>query len=132
MSETLNDCFKSPESLLRLDDALDMLAARLFPVVGTETLPLPQAAGRILAAPVMATVDNPRFNNAAMDGFCTQSANLNPDGPTTLPVTGRIAAGHMPSDTLGVGAAARIFTARPCRRAPTRWPCKRIAYRTLA
>lgn len=113
MNETLNDCFKSPESLLRLDDALDILAARLFPVVGTESLPLSQAAGRVLAAPVAATVSNPRFDNAAMDGFCARAADLNADGATTLPVAGRIAAGHAPAMPLRAGTAARIFTGAP-------------------
>lgn len=113
MSTTLNDCFKSPESLLRLDDALEMLADRLFPVVGTETVPLAAALGRVLARPVAATVDNPRFDNAAMDGFCLRAADLSADVPTDLPVRGRIAAGCAEHATLPPGAAARIFTGAP-------------------
>ncbi|EKV29513.1 Molybdopterin biosynthesis protein MoeA [Caenispirillum salinarum AK4] len=113
MSDTLNDCFKSPGALLRLDDALDMLAARLFPVVDTEDLPLTKAAGRILAAPVCATVANPRFDNAAMDGFCARAADLNADGPTSLAAVGRIAAGSAAEEPIAQGTAARIFTGAP-------------------
>ncbi|GAA0590148.1 molybdopterin molybdotransferase MoeA [Caenispirillum bisanense] len=111
--QDLNDCFKAPDQLLRLDDALAMLAERLFPVVGTETVPLARALGRVLAAPVRAVTANPRFDNAAMDGYCLRAADLAVDGPTTLPVIGRHAAGEEPGAPLAPRTAARIFTGAP-------------------
>lgn len=113
MTDTLNDCFKSPDQLLRLDDALHMLESRLFPVVGTETVSLADALGRVLAEPVAARVANPRFANAAMDGFCLRTADLAADGPTDLPVAGRLAAGYTAETPLPPATAARIFTGAP-------------------
>lgn len=113
MQGDLNDCFKAPDDLLRLDDALAMLECRLFPVVATETVGLTQALGRVLAEPVRAGTSNPRFDNAAMDGFCVRAADLAPDAPTTLPVVGRHAAGQAPGIPLVAGTAARIFTGAP-------------------
>lgn len=113
MQGDLNDCFKAPDDLLRLDDALAMLERRLFPVVATETVGLTAALGRVLAEPVHARTGNPRFDNAAMDGFCVRSADLNATAPTTLPITGRHAAGQAPGEPLETGTAARIFTGAP-------------------
>lgn len=113
MQGDLNDCFKAPDELLRLDDALAMLERRLFPVVETETVGLTEALGRVLAAPVTAATSNPRFDNAAMDGFCVRAADLERDAPTTLPLRGRHAAGQAPGEPLAPGTAARIFTGAP-------------------
>ena len=47
------------DGLTPLDDALAALAGRLRPVVGSETVPLRQAQGRVLAADQLATLAVP-------------------------------------------------------------------------
>jgi len=44
-------------------------------ITTTETLPVPDAIGRTLAAPVFARLSSPGFHAAAMDGIAVQAAN---------------------------------------------------------
>ncbi|WP_370511900.1 gephyrin-like molybdotransferase Glp [Telmatospirillum sp. J64-1] len=112
MAQDLNDCFKAPETLLTLDQALAYLDERLIPVVGTETVPLAEAGGRVLAEDLVAELTQPPFANAAMDGFCFRAEDVGADG-ARLRIVARIAAGHVWDGTLGPGEAARIFTGAP-------------------
>lgn len=109
----LNDCFKAPDSLIRLDEVLALLDDRLAPVVGTETVPLAEAAGRVLARDVVAGNTVPPFPCAAMDGYAFRAADLAAAGETPLRITARIAAGHPHKGGFGPGEAAQIFTGAP-------------------
>lgn len=104
-----DDCFALPPGVdwTPVDEALDRLRANLRTVTGTETCPVTDAAGRILAKAVAARRSNPPAANAAVDGyaFCWEA------GPTPRTLTdGRAAAGHPFSGTLGTGDALRILT----------------------
>lgn len=110
MTAPVTDCFAIETRLLPLDDALAALAARLRPVVGVERVPLRAAAGRVLAADVVAAVDHPSDAVSAMDGYAVRHADLLPDAPVTLPLGGRVAAGHPLGHPLPPGSVARIFT----------------------
>ncbi|WP_287876660.1 gephyrin-like molybdotransferase Glp [Aquitalea sp.] len=94
--------------MLTVDQARDWLLQRAQVVRTTESLPLLQALGRILAEPVLATVDVPPQDNSAMDGYALSSA----DGIGPLPVSQRIPAGCQPQP-LQAGTVARIFTGAP-------------------
>jgi molybdopterin molybdotransferase len=110
----LADCFAAPGKLIGLDQALAFLAERIAPVVETETLPVEECHGRVLAGDVVARVAAPPFTNSAMDGFAYRHADLAADGTgATLIIAARIAAGHPFSGQLGKGEAARIFTGAP-------------------
>lgn len=111
----LTDCFKAPDGLIRLADVLALLDDRLAPVVGTETVPLAEAAGRALARAVVADGPMPPFASAAMDGYALRAADLgaDADGETALRVAARIAAGHPHKGGFAPGEAARIFTGAP-------------------
>ncbi|GEK51601.1 gephyrin-like molybdotransferase Glp [Vreelandella venusta] len=74
-------------------------------LVGTESVPLDAAAGRVLAEAVTAQLDVPPFDNSAMDGYALR-AN---DAGKWLPISQRIAAGS-PAVPLAEGSCARIFT----------------------
>jgi molybdopterin molybdotransferase len=113
VAQLSNDCFAFGGKLQRLDHALDDLAARLTPVVATETVPLGKAFGRILATPVMARVGVPSFDNSAVDGYAVRFDDLVVGTATTLPVGTRIPAGMRAIPALAPGAAARIFTGAP-------------------
>ena len=94
--------------MLTVDQARDWLMQRAQPLRATETLPLLQAMGRILAEPLLATVDVPPQDNSAMDGYVLNCA----DGSGPLPVSQRIPAGCQPQP-LTAGTVARIFTGAP-------------------
>lgn len=84
--------------------ALEALLAGVKPV-GSETVSLEAAAGRVLAETVTAQLDVPPFDNSAMDGYALRAA----DAGQWLPVSQRIAAGTQAS-ALAPGSCARIFT----------------------
>jgi molybdopterin molybdotransferase len=112
MAQLTNDCFATGDRLMPIDDALALIAKRVACVVQAETVPLGEADGRVLAAPVIAGIDLPPFDNSAVDGFAVRYADLAAAGDTVMPVVGRIAAGGAP-EPAGAGQAIRIFTGAP-------------------
>lgn len=105
----LDDCFLHDRDRLTHAEALAILRERVTCVVGQENVPLADASGRILAAPVVAPRDVPFADNAAVDGYAFHHSDLSGSGGT-LPVSVRIAAGHPATTRLAPGTAARIFT----------------------
>jgi molybdopterin molybdotransferase len=110
MAQLSNDCFALGGGLLTVAAALAEIEARVSSVVGTETVPLTAAAGRILARDVIAMMNLPPHANSAVDGYAVAHADLMPDRETVLPVTGRAAAGHPLGRPARRGEAIRIFT----------------------
>jgi molybdopterin molybdotransferase len=110
----IDDCFAHHPDRLSAAEALELLQARVRCVVDRETVPLAEAHGRILAAPVISPRDVPGFDNVAVDGFAFAHADLAPAGPTRLDlVPGRAAAGHPFTGRLPRGAALRVLTGAP-------------------
>ena len=97
-------------SLLPVDEALKAILARV-PAVTAETIALRDAAGRVLAAPLMAQHDQPPFDASAMDGYAMRAADVS-DG-VWLDVIGTSQAGAGFSGAVGAGQAVRIFTGAP-------------------
>lgn len=95
-------------SLLPVAEAQARLLA-LAPMLPVETVPIAEAAGRFLAASIVAKRDQPAANLSAMDGYAIRAADL--PGPWT--VIGESAAGHGLDRAIGVREAARIFTGAP-------------------
>lgn len=100
----------APRPLLPLDEALQRLAAaaaahRIAEVEAVSTF---HARGRVLAADVGSPIAVPGADNSAMDGYALRTADV-PAAGTLLPVSQRIAAGHV-GQPLQPGTAARIFT----------------------
>jgi molybdopterin molybdotransferase len=73
-----------------------------------EVVPLQRARGRVLAAPVVATRDQPPAAVSAMDGYAVRAAEVQPG--TWLEVVGTVAAGRPANLRLGPMQVARIFT----------------------
>lgn len=96
--------------MISVEEALSacLALARPTPV---ETVPLAQAAGRILAQPVTARRDQPPFAASAMDGYAVQTADAVPGARLT--VVGEAPAGAAWTGTLTPGQALRIFTGAP-------------------
>lgn len=96
--------------MISVEDALAACLELAAPV-GTQTVPLSVAGGRVLAAPVTATRDQPPFSASAMDGYAVRDMEAIPG--RRLKVVGEAPAGHYWHGTIGPGEALRIFTGAP-------------------
>ncbi len=96
--------------MISVEDALRACLDLSAPV-GTETVPLSHAGGRVLAAPVVAYRDQPPFGASAMDGYALRDMEAIPG--RRLKVMGEAPAGHYWPGTIGPGEALRIFTGAP-------------------
>jgi molybdopterin molybdotransferase len=97
--------------MLTLEQARDAILERITPAATTETVPLAQARARFVASDVRAKVDNPAFDNSAMDGYALRLSDLGP-ADFRLPLSGEAGAGSGPA-TLAAGTCMRIFTGAP-------------------
>jgi len=95
--------------LISADEALARLLSAVVPTGRTETVPTPEAWGRVLARDIVSGVHVPPEDNSAMDGYALCVADLAAGAGGVLPVSQRIAAGR-PGQPLQPGTAARIFT----------------------
>ena len=94
------------------DQAVQTLTAGVarLTLTDTETVPVAGAAGRLLAADMVAGHDLPATNNAAVDGYAVDADFLTSNPNHEFPVIGRAAAGHPHTGVVGAGQAVRIFT----------------------
>lgn len=81
-------------------------------VPAAETVPLDEAAGRILADDVSADRDYPPFNRSARDGFAVIAADV-AEVPATLELVGETRAGEPSHFTLERGQTVEIMTGAP-------------------
>ena len=96
--------------MITVTQALDHLFALAAPMP-VETVPLPDAAGLVLAAPATARRDQPPFAAAAMDGYALRSAAA--EVGATFNIIGEAAAGHRFDGDVPPGNTVRIFTGAP-------------------
>lgn len=96
--------------MISVSEALDHIFA-LAKKLETETVPLAQAAGRVLANDVHARITQPPFSSSAMDGYAVINAEAQPG--MTLKVVGESAAGERFNGRLNSCEAIRIFTGAP-------------------
>lgn len=101
---------KSP-GLLGFEEALSRMLVAARRPVKVVTVSLEQAQDRVLAAPVVSSINVPAFDNSAMDGYALRVDDFR-EMPMTFQVVQRIAAGHA-GQALDRGEAARIFTGAP-------------------
>jgi molybdopterin molybdotransferase len=89
------------------------LLARPAPLPAAETVPLPDALGRVLAADVRSPIDLPEFDRSVVDGFAVRAADTfgaSTGLPAYLRVTGEILMGQGTDLTLGLGETVRVAT----------------------
>jgi molybdopterin molybdotransferase len=94
-----------------LDDAIAALLAYAQPSLDSETVPVGEADGRVLAQDAVSALHVPPQDNSAMDGYALRCADVGRVG-VDLPVTQRIAAGSS-GQPLAPASLARIFTGAP-------------------
>ena len=78
----------------------------------TETLPLAQIRGRVLAEDVGADRDYPPFHRAARDGYALRSQDIN-SLPAMVESVGEVRAGEHFVGKLGPGQCVEIMTGAP-------------------
>jgi molybdopterin molybdotransferase len=113
MAQLSDDCFAFGGPMMAVDEAVDLIAARVNKVEEIETVALADADGRILAHDITAPLPLPPFTNSAVDGYAVASGDLPKSGAEAFPVLGRVQAGASPDDAIKVGHAVRIFTGAP-------------------
>jgi len=92
--------------MLTPEAAWQLIAAEIEPLPSRDT-PRMAAAGRVLAAPLAATVDQPPADVSAMDGYAVHGEVA---AGAPVPVRGMVAAGRPPALELSAGEAAKIMT----------------------
>jgi molybdopterin molybdotransferase len=96
--------------MISVADARAALLDLVAPL-SVETVPLAEAAGRVLAEPVSARRDQPPFAASAMDGYAVNADEV--ERHAMFKVIGEAAAGHGFQGRVGAGQAVRIFTGAP-------------------
>jgi len=96
-------------------DALEWLDGQTQRL-GAESVPLAEAAGRVLAEETISRVDVPAFDRSMMDGFAVRAADTlgaSPYNRLELKVVGRSMPGSPFVGQLAAGQAVRIMTGAP-------------------
>ena len=104
------------DRLLTVEDARRGVIDAIAGPVGTETIATAAGFGRVLAAPVVAAVSLPPWDNSAMDGYAVRAADTtgaSEHAPIGLTVTGDVPAGRAATESVQAGAAFRIATGAP-------------------
>jgi molybdopterin molybdotransferase len=84
--------------------------------LASESVALSRAHGRVLTRDLQAVIDQPGFDNSAMDGFALRHADLAVEGETRLRLIGEQFAGRALDVEVGPGTCLRITTGAPMPR----------------
>ena len=101
-----------------VSEALAWLDVQVRPL-GSERVSLAQAAGRVLAAPIVSTVDVPGFDRATMDGYAVVASSTEGAGAYSrlpLAVIGDSMPGRPFDGAVTAGQAVRVMTGAPIPR----------------
>ena len=101
-----------PRPLLTVAQARERILDRIA-ALNTETVPLTEARGRVLAEEVRSERDVPPFANSAMDGYAVRALDVaaaSTAQPIVLRVLGEIRAGAAPPAAVQSQTALRIMT----------------------
>jgi molybdopterin molybdotransferase len=91
---------------LHVDKAREAMRACITPISATETLPIRQALGRVLAQEIVPSINVPAHDNSAMDGYAVRFADLG----APLTEIGTALAGRPFRGSVGAGECVRIMT----------------------
>jgi molybdopterin molybdotransferase len=84
--------------------------------LGSESIALEVAVGRVLARDVVATIDVPGFDRAAMDGYGLRgdvTSGASEYNPLSVELHGQVLPGRPLADAVAPGQAVRIMTGAP-------------------
>jgi molybdopterin molybdotransferase len=98
-----------------VQEASERILAAIHPL-GTETVPLRDALGRVLASDARSPIEHPPWDNSSMDGYAVRAADVekaSKSSPVVLPVAETVRAGQRPSAPIAAGTAVRVMTGAP-------------------
>jgi len=98
--------------LINLDKAIELVLEDA-PTPRVRRLHLRDALGRVLAENVIAEIDVPHFDRAAMDGYAVRSVDClgaSEYSPVRLRIAGSVSAGSIPDASSGPGEAVEVST----------------------
>jgi molybdopterin molybdotransferase len=99
-----------------VEDARRFLMEAAVPIDRIERIPIDKADGRVLAAPVISSIDVPPFDRAAMDGYAVIAQDTFGAGrhdPKVLRSVDTIYTGSIPSKRIAHGECEEIATGAP-------------------
>jgi molybdopterin biosynthesis enzyme len=97
-------------------DAIRIVLDAASPIERTESVTLADADGRIAATDLVAAVDVPPFDRAAMDGYAVvahDTALARAGSPVPLVCVDRVFTGQVPARGVGAGECIEIATGAP-------------------
>lgn len=97
-------------SSLTCDEALSRILEAVQSVSGTDTVPIRDALGRVVASPIVSSINVPSHTNSAMDGYAVRAQDLPAIGEKQLQVVGTAFAGKPYLGEVGENQAIRIMT----------------------
>jgi molybdopterin molybdotransferase len=81
--------------------------------LGTESVPVAEAAGRVLAREIRTDRDWPPFETSAMDGYAVRLSDVSAPGASLTERPRLVAAGDAPPPPIAPGEAVRVMTGAP-------------------
>lgn len=102
--------------MITVEEAAALIVKQTPVIKRTETIPLADAPGRILARDIQAPIDQPPFDRSPVDGYACRSAALSKatkEHPVRLKVVAEIDAGEYSERLIGHTEAVRIMTGAP-------------------
>jgi molybdopterin molybdotransferase len=100
-------------ALLSYEEAKAVIDRHIEAIKRVETVPIDEAAGRVLAKDFTAMMDVPPFNRASMDGYAVRAKDTFGAGqfkPRILEVIGETHAGEKPTKRVSVNTCLMIST----------------------
>jgi molybdopterin molybdotransferase len=96
--------------MLSVEEARETILSHITPLP-MEEVGIDNLLGRTIAEDVEAWIDNPPFDNSAVDGYAVRADDVKPDRiPARLKQIGELGAGQWPYFVIDEGACARIMT----------------------
>jgi molybdopterin molybdotransferase len=110
---------KPLKALLSLEEGMRILLENVSPLARTERVPLLEAAGRVLAEPIVAAMDVPPFPRASMDGYAVMAQDTFGAGnfkPVRLRLLEVVHAADIALGAVTAGTCIQVATGAPIPR----------------
>jgi molybdopterin molybdotransferase len=104
--------------MLSVEEAIQKILDEVA-VLETESVPILEAQGQVLAEDIIAAINVPPLDNSAMDGYAVRAQDTEGAGkssPKILHVIDTVIAGSISHQTVKLGTAVRIMTGAPLPR----------------
>lgn len=101
---------------IELEEAIALLLKNVKESCATETIPLLNAVGRVVAEDIFSPMDNPPFDRSPLDGYtfvAKDSEFATKEKPIKFEIIGEVCAGQVFTEKVETKQAVRIMTGSP-------------------